>query len=153
LSFGIFSLVSPSLVLFIIRILLALLLYAFLGVVVYLLWQDARRAAAETKAREQLRGRLVIVASELPYPRVGDSFPLLPVTSIGRAPTNTITVSDETASLEHALISLRSGKWWLEDLGSRNGVLLNGAPVTTPTVISAGDMIALGQAQFKLEFG
>lgn len=144
---------TPSLVLFILRVLLALLIYAFLGSILYLLWQDIRRAAAEAKAREGLRGRLITVSSQLSAPKIGDTFPLLPVTSIGRAPSNTITLVDETTSLEHVLISLRGGRWWLEDLGSRNGTLLNGVLVTTPTVISAGDLIALGQTQFKLEFG
>jgi hypothetical protein len=144
---------TPSVALFILRLVLAILIYAFLGSIVYLLWQDLRRAAAEARAREGLRGRLVTIASSLSAPKTGDTFPLLPVTSIGRAPTNTITLLDETTSLEHVLISLRGGKWWLEDLGSRNGTLLNGVLVTTPLVISAGDMIALGQTQFKLEFG
>ena len=144
---------SPALALFIIRSLLAVLLYVFVGAVVVLLWRDLRQASEQAKARDGLRGRLSIIASGLPSPTVGDSFPLLPITSIGRAPTNTITLPDETASLEHALISLRAGKWWLEDLGSRNGTLLNGLLVTAPTVISAGDLIGLGQAQFKLEFG
>jgi pSer/pThr/pTyr-binding forkhead associated (FHA) protein len=144
---------SPNLALFIIRISLAALLYVFVGGIVYLLWSDLRRAATEAKAREGLRGRLVTISSALASPVAGDSFPLLPVTSLGRAPTNTITLEDDTASLEHALISLRAGKWWLEDLGSRNGTLLNGMLVTAPTVISGGDLIGLGQAQFKLEFG
>jgi pSer/pThr/pTyr-binding forkhead associated (FHA) protein len=144
---------SPALVLFLVRILLALLLYAFVGGVVYLIWRDVQQARNQAKAREGLRGRLILIANGLPSPQVGDYFPLLPVTSIGRAPTNTITIPDETASLEHSLISLRSGKWWLEDLGSRNGTLLNGVVITAPTVISGGDLIGLGQAQFKLEFG
>lgn len=144
---------TPSFTLFLLRLLLAILLYAFLGSIVYLLWQDIRRAAAEAKARAGLRGRLVTVSSKLSSVKTGDTFPLLPVTSLGRAPTNTVTLVDDTTSLEHALISLRAGKWWLEDLGSRNGTLLNGVLVTTPTVISAGDLIALGQTQFKLEFG
>lgn len=142
---------SPSVALLILRIVLALLLYAFIGGVVYLLWQDVRRAAAESRERDKMRGRLVIVSSDLSSPAIGDTLPLLPVTSIGRAPTNTITIADDTASLEHALISQRNGKWWLEDLGSRNGTLLNGAPVTIPTVISAGDLIGLGRLQLRLE--
>ncbi len=152
---------SLSTLFFLLRLLLAILLYTFVGGVVYLLWQDLRRANAAARGREQRRGRLVIVASRLPptgsigglpSPAAGDSFPLLPLTSLGRAPTNTIALADDTASLEHALISWRSGKWWLEDLGSRNGTRLNGDPVMEPTVISAGDLIALGQAEFKLVF-
>ena len=142
---------SPSLVLFLLRVLLALLLYAFLGSIVYLLWQDVRRAGAEAREREKMRGRLIVVSSNLSSPAVGDALPLRPLTSIGRAPTNSITIPDDTASLEHALISQRDGKWWLEDLGSRNGTLLNGAPVAVPTVISGGDLIGLGHVQFRLE--
>jgi hypothetical protein len=144
---------SPALALFIVRIVLAVLLYIFVGSAIYLIWRDVQNARAQAKAREGLRGRLLLIANGLPAPQVGDYFPLLPVTSIGRAPTNTISIPDETASLEHALISLRAGRWWLEDLGSRNGTLLNGLLITAPTVITAGDLIGLGQVQFKLEFG
>ena len=142
---------SPSLALFLLRIVLAVLLYLFLGGVVVLLWLDVRRATAQAAFRDQPRGRLVLIANALPSPAVGDSFPLLPITSLGRAPTNTIPLPDDTASLEHALISRRDGKWWVEDLESRNGTTLNGHPITAPTVISAGDVIGLGQIQLKLE--
>jgi pSer/pThr/pTyr-binding forkhead associated (FHA) protein len=144
---------TPALALFIVRVVLAVLLYAFVGAVVYVIWRDVEQARAQAKAREGLRGRLILIANGLPTPQVGDYFPLLPITSIGRAPTNTISIPDETASLEHALISLRAGRWWLEDLGSRNGTLLNGMVIAGPTVVSGGDLIGLGQVQFKLEFG
>ena len=144
---------SPAFALLIVRILLAVLLYGFVAGVVFLIWRDLRQADEQARAREGRRGRLVLIANGQPSPPVGDSYPLLPITSIGRAPTNTITLLDETASLEHALISLRAGKWWLEDLGSRNGTLLNGIVISSPTVISGGDLIGLGQAEFKLEFG
>ena len=142
---------SPALALFLIRLTLAVLLYAFLGGILYLLWLDLRRAMAVAQARDRARGRLVLIACDLPSPQVGEAFPLLPITSMGRASTNTISLPDETASLEHALITQRNGKWWLEDLDSRNGTTLNGQTVTMPTVISAGDLIGLGRAQFKLE--
>jgi pSer/pThr/pTyr-binding forkhead associated (FHA) protein len=142
---------SPALALFLLRLALAVLLYAFLGGILYLLWLDLRRAMAVAQARDRARGRLILIACDLPSPQVGDTFPLLPITSMGRASTNTISLPDETASLEHALITQRSGKWWLEDLDSRNGTTLNGQAVTMPTVISAGDLIGLGRAQFKLE--
>jgi hypothetical protein len=142
---------SPALALFLLRLALAVLLYAFLGGIFYLLWLDLRRAMTAAQTRERARGRLVLIACDLPSPQVGETFPLLPITSMGRASTNTISLPDETASLEHALITQRNGKWWLEDLESRNGTTLNGQAVTMPTVISAGDLIGLGRAQFKLE--
>ncbi|MER3459472.1 MAG: FHA domain-containing protein, partial [Chloroflexota bacterium] len=81
----------------------------------------------------------------------GTVFPLQPVTSLGRAPTNTVALPDSYASGEHALLSLRGNQWWLEDLGSRNGTFLNGVLITEPVVASAGDIISIGRVQLKVE--
>ena len=72
-------------------------------------------------------------------------------TSLGRSPTNTVALNDSFASGEHALIMLRGGQWWLEDRGSSNGTLLNGYRVEEPVVLSAGDIIVVGQVELKLE--
>ncbi len=70
---------------------------------------------------------------------------------VGRAPTNTATLPDETASLEHALLHLRDGQWWLEDLDSRNGTRLNDAPVRDPAPVVPGDIISVGRVKLKVE--
>ncbi len=38
----------------------------------------------------------------------------------------------------------KNGMWMVEDLGSKNGTILNEQPVTSPTVISHGDVIWVG---------
>ena len=45
-------------------------------------------------------------------------------TLIGRQPSTGIALGDQRASREHARIFLRHGNWFLEDLGSRNGVFI-----------------------------
>ena len=77
---------------------------------------------------------------------------LSPFTTIGRAESNTITISDPYASAEHALIAWRSSQWWLEDRDSRNGTLLNDIPVEEPLIIGHGDVIGIGQMRFKFEY-
>jgi pSer/pThr/pTyr-binding forkhead associated (FHA) protein len=49
------------------------------------------------------------------------------------------------------MLTLRSGQWWLEDRGSSNGTRLNGYRVEEPIVLSAGDIIGIGQLELKLE--
>jgi len=142
---------TPGSALFIVRLLLALLLYGFLGLVVYLLWQDVRSAARTADVRGRRLGRLVVLESGLPDLAPGAEFPLLAITSLGRAPTNTATLPDETASLEHALIHLRDGQWWLEDLKSRNGTRLNESPVGAPAPVMSGDVIDVGRVKLKVE--
>ncbi len=142
---------TPNLVLFILRLLLAGLLYAFLGALLWMLWQDVRAATRSAAARGRRLGRLVVLESDLPALAQGATFPLMPITSLGRAPTNTATLPDETASLEHALLHLRDGQWWLEDLESRNGTRLNDTLVREPAPVVPGDIIAVGRVKLKVE--
>ncbi len=142
---------SPIYVLFALRILLAVLLYGFLGLLLWLLWQDVRTAAKASQARSYRLGQLVVLESTLPAVTPGAHFPLLPVTSLGRAATNTAPIPDEAVSLEHALLHLREGQWWLEDLDSRNGTRLNDVPVTQPAPVVPGDVIVIGRVKLKIE--
>ena len=132
------------------RILLALLLYAFLAAVLLTLWRDLREA---TTGREPVRraGQLVVLETTDETLAAGRTFPLQSVTSIGRSPNNTVLIPDTYASAQHALLTWREGQWWLEDRDSRNGTLLNGARINGPTVVSAGDVIGIGGVQLKLE--
>jgi hypothetical protein len=142
---------DPNVVLLILRVALALLLYGFLAALFVMLWRDVRAAARAASTRGRRLGRLVVLESALPALSPGVVFPLLPITSLGRAPTNTATLPDDTASLEHALLHLRDGTWWLEDLASRNGTRLNDAAVRDPAPVMPGDIIAIGRVKLKLE--
>lgn len=138
--------------LLVLRIILVGALYAFLGTVTLMLWRDLRRGSAE-KETTCSEGHLVIIETKEEAAAVGSTFPIQPVTSIGRSPSNTITIPDTYASVQHALLAWREGQWWLEDRNSRNGTLLNGAPIDRPTIISSGDVIGVGHTRlrFKVE--
>lgn len=142
---------TPGLAVFLLRTLLALLLLAFLGAILWMLFQDVQAAAQSSGTRARRLGRLRVIESPVEQLPVGAEFWLRPITSLGRAPTNTAPLPDDTASLEHALLHLRDGQWWLEDLASRNGTRLNDAPITAPAPIVAGDVIGIGHIKLKLE--
>jgi len=148
--------------LLLLRLLLALLLYAFLGGVFWILWRDLRRAAEDrSDARPgmipQPKGQLLVICApdgpsweEAMGRDEHPVFPLQAVNSLGRSAINTIHIPDTYASAQHALLVWREGLWWLEDQGSRNGTLLNEARISGPTVVSAGDVIGIGQARLQL---
>jgi pSer/pThr/pTyr-binding forkhead associated (FHA) protein len=135
----------------IIRLALAVLLYAFLATALWIVRRDLQTAAREAIGRERSHGRLIVLAAESPALPVGISFPVLAVTTLGRSPSNSVPLDDGYASAEHALLSYRAGQWWLEDQGSRNGTQLNGVLVNVPVVVSSGDVIGIGRVQLKLE--
>ncbi|MBC7226722.1 MAG: FHA domain-containing protein [Thermoflexales bacterium] len=144
--------IAGEVLLLALRILLAMLLYTFLAALFFLLWRDLRRSAGrETIPREEMR--LVVVKAGERGPEPGTVFPLQEVNSLGRAPSSTIRLSDPFVSSHHALITWREGRWWLEDLGSKNGTTLNDEPVTRPTVVDSGDLIGIGKVVFRIEAG
>ncbi|MBP8972703.1 MAG: FHA domain-containing protein [Anaerolineae bacterium] len=137
-------------VLLALRILAGGLLLAFLGAVFLMLWGDFRAAMAAAGEPGRQRGRLVVVGAGAAA-RLGASYALLPLTTLGRAPTNTVVLDDTFCSQEHALVMRRDGQWWLEDRGSSNGTRLNGEPVREPVVLSSGDVIGMGRLELRVE--
>lgn len=142
---------TTELLLFILRIAGGLILLSFVLVLFLTIRRDMRLAATQVAAQRQGHGRLVVTDSGGLPVAVDTGYPLLPVTTIGRAPTNTIQLPDTFASSHHALLALRNGQWWLEDRESRNGTLLNGQPLVGPTVVSAGDVVGVGRVALKVE--
>src|SRR5450755_4712221 len=75
-------------------------------------------------------------------------FPLedVSVCRIGRSEhSNVVLDGDGRVSRNHALVQrMDTGRYYLSDLGSRNGTVLNGRLVVNPTVLRSGDVIRLG---------
>jgi hypothetical protein len=143
--------VTFDVVLLVLRVMLAAVLYAFLLAGLWIVRRDLAAAAQAIAGRRRRYGQLVVVDSADGAIAPGASYPLLPITSLGRSPTNTVTLADDYASAEHALLMLRGGQWWLQDQGSRNGTTLNGTRIAEPVVVSAGDLVGVGRVQFKIE--
>lgn len=66
-----------------------------------------------------------------------------PVTSIGRWEDNDIVIDDRWISRTHARIRREHDQYVLEDLGSKNGTMVNGQRIAEPVTLSDGDEIQL----------
>ena len=143
---------TTDLILLLLRFISGLLLLGVLLTLFLILWREYRSTLVQVEARRRSYGQLVALREiDGRLMLTGEDYPLLPLTSLGRSPTNTIPISDTFASSEHALVAMRNGQWWLEDRNSRNGTLLNDLPVTEPMVITHGDIISIGNLKFRLE--
>ncbi len=74
----------------------------------------------------------------------GTTFTLKFKTRLGRESDNDIIISDPKVSRYHCQVTFEDGKWVLTDLGSANGTLHNGMPVTVPQTLTHGSQITLG---------
>jgi signal transduction histidine kinase len=72
--------------------------------------------------------------------------------SLGRKSTNDIVLNDRSVSRIHARIILSAGQLVVEDLGSANGISLNGVRVSS-SALTNGDTLHLGDCMFRVEIG
>jgi hypothetical protein len=75
-------------------------------------------------------------------------FPLALRTSIGREPDNDIQVDSRFISRHHAVIHVGLHHTVIEDLGSTNGIVVNGQRVRR-RALGEGDVVMIGKSQFR----
>jgi hypothetical protein len=73
--------------------------------------------------------------------------------TVGRSRECDVVLPDTGVSRRHAAIRPVGGGWVVEDLGSTNGVLLNGREVNGEHPLSPGDRLGLGSTEIVFELG
>lgn len=71
-------------------------------------------------------------------------YDIMQETTIGRIADNTVSIPEPHISKTHCRITLQGGGYVLEDLGSRNGTLINGTRIAAPTPLQNGTRFSLG---------
>lgn len=140
---------NSGIVLLALRIALAVSLYIFLFYALRLVWMElTNRADLSNSVRKQSVKfsfkQNTITPQELIFLNTN--------ITIGKDSGCTCPLPNDTVSSIHARVFYKLGQWWIEDLNSSNGTILNDIRVITPTVITEGDTIRIGEIQFKLNF-
>lgn len=153
--------------LFVLKLCLLALLYLFFYRVVRAVWAELKapavapagggatrpakpsrqdRKAAKAVA-EQKPPQLVVVE---PASRRGQAFLLGNEATLGRAAGCQVPLDDTFVSQLHARVFLRNGTWFVEDLGSTNGTLLNKRKVGGAVPIQRGDRVQIGSTVLEM---
>lgn len=69
---------------------------------------------------------------------------------IERAPSCQLVLDDPMVSRQHALLAVAADSVSVEDLGSRNGVLVNGSRITGKHLLGPGDRIKIGSQEMSV---
>jgi len=71
---------------------------------------------------------------------------------IGRSDECQLSLDDPLVSRRHAVLRVRADGVSLEDLGSRNGVMLNGTKIHGEHDLDPGDRVGIGSQEMTLQF-
>jgi len=102
-------------------------------------------AIHEARARRPSRALLAVGGRRLIVPTGG--------ATIGRSRDCDIVLDDEGASRRHAELRPHAEGWTLQDLGSTNGVRVNGRPLRGTQPLREGDRVEIGSTEILFELG
>lgn len=137
-----------AIVFLILRILLTISLYAFLLVMFFTLWNDIKQQGKLLSNRRIPTISFSINSSD---GKVRKLFFDTNEVTIGRESSCDCQLDDETVSSYHARLKYHHNQWWLDDLGSTNGTLINEQLLSTPIVVISGDEIKCGNHNLLVE--
>jgi pSer/pThr/pTyr-binding forkhead associated (FHA) protein len=129
------------------RLLVTVSLYVFIGWAFLSLWRDIKQQGALLASRKVPPISLTISRGE-PAPQF--RYFSTPDIIIGRDPACECPVDDEAISARHARLCFHHNQWWLEDLNSTNGTLLNQEKLIMPTVVTSDDEFKCGDTFFTI---
>ena len=102
-----------------------------------------------TRAKRGVPTKLIVLE---PKVRKGSAYPIKSELTLGRAPTCSIGIPDDTfASQLHTRVFPHDGAVWVEDLGSTNGTHVNGGRLTAPVQLAVGDRLQIGSTIFEAQ--
>jgi pSer/pThr/pTyr-binding forkhead associated (FHA) protein len=114
--------------------------------------KDGRTRQVPVSRSERRDGYLATHAVSLVFasgPLAGSEVALeRPRVTIGRGNGVEVVVDDASVSHQHAALELGTNGYRIRDLGSTNGVAVNGARMSLAE-LKHGDRIALGQIEFR----
>lgn len=111
---------------------------------------ETRAAAAALLRGAPFAGPHLLVAVG---PEAGRRIALRQDQTIGRGRAADVQLTDPTASRLHVRVRFESERCVAEDLGSKNGLRLNGKPLRIPRQLVAGDELSVGSTLLRLQPG
>ena len=83
----------------------------------------------------------------------GERFDCFGGLTIGRSQDADVQISDRYASGLHCRVFSRGGAYFIEDMRSTNGTVLNDATLETELGLADGDVIRIGDTELRFEAG
>ncbi|MDP4088184.1 MAG: FHA domain-containing protein [Bacillota bacterium] len=125
------------------------IIYLIIFLALRIMYKDVKSGDKKKILKKSL-GLEILAVGENSGLKKGSIIPIHRLITMGRREDNTVVLSDPYASGHHAKIFIKNTDYYLEDLNSTNGTLLNDERVEDRVPIEPGDEIRIGSTVFKV---
>lgn len=146
------------------KVALLCLLYLFFARVLWAVWTEVRVPSAPGLTAARLKNRLTPLSGKTPAlaepskllmvepPSMrGSTLSLQQEVVVGRSTDCDVTLPDDPfVSTKHARFFRDGDTWYVEDLGSTNGTLVNAVRISAPQTLRIDDRVQTGSAVFEV---
>lgn len=132
-----------DIILLIARLLFVALLYLFLFAIV-------RTGIGQIKGTRSGGKAWTISVEQGPKELRGVQMPVTGPVVVGRAPGADIVIGTGFVSGRHARFQLMGQNLFVEDLGSHNGTIVNGNPISDPIALRNKDVVTIGDVSMRV---
>ena len=136
-----------AIIVLIVRLLIILLTYTFVGWIAYTIYTDLR---GSTRGKDKTSVTPITLNAMIDQEIITRQF-TKPEIILGRDPACDFPLDDVTISARHCKIWFENKQWWAVDLGSTNGSYLNNTSIETAVVLTDGDDLQLGQIHISVK--
>ncbi len=124
------------------------MIYLFIYAIIRMIFLDIRTMGRKKGGYAQAYLKLVNLRQEFDFP-ISESYEIEDEVTVGRGRSNTITIKNPFLSDRHMRIFKEDESFFIEDLESTNGTLLNGEKLTDDALeLCDGDKIEIGGLKF-----
>lgn len=132
----------------VLTIVAVIIVYIIIFIALRIMYKDIKNQGRRSTRRNTL-GLEVISPGSATNLKKGSVIPVGRLLTIGRKEDNLLPIVDNFISGHHTKIYIKNDIYYIEDLKSTNGTLLNSRPIEK-AVLNTDDHIKIGQIEFKV---
>ncbi|KYH28480.1 FHA domain-containing protein [Clostridium colicanis] len=133
----------------VLRLLIIVIIYIIIFWALRIMYKDIK-GGNRRRASRQLGLEVIKVGDNKSNLKVGSVIPIHSKMTIGRREDNLLVLHDQYVSGHHAVIFIKNNEYFIKDLDSTNGTLLNGKRLDKVLTLKLDDEIIIGEYIFKV---
>ncbi|AYF53629.1 FHA domain-containing protein [Clostridium novyi] len=132
------------------KVLIIVVIYIIIVMALRIMYKDIKGGNKRKKVSKHLGLEVMRVGDDSSNLKVGSVIPIHTKLTIGRKEDNMLVLHDQYVSGNHAVAFVKNDNYYIKDLNSTNGTLLNNKKLEKTMGLKVDDEITIGEYVFKV---